>query len=181
MKFLGSNSPLFIFSSGSRHCKAPETAALARATRSCNVPQFDRRLSERTPFAALPVVDKVRPVCVVLENVMVVDSLLDQLTGANGGVDGGHGSVRLREEWLTVKLADELPIDLDARVRPDHLEIEDDTACLDCVDHMAQDVHDILRLYSSQRPREDHEVERVRLDLDRVACSDTIGDPFGKL
>ena len=112
-------------------------AALARLTRSPNVPQFGRRLSERASFAGLPVVDKVRPVCVVLENVMVVDSLLDQLTGGHGGVDGCRGSVRLREQWLSVKLADESPTDLDVRVRPDHLEVEDDTACLHCVDHMA--------------------------------------------
>jgi hypothetical protein len=73
----------------------------------------------------------------VLENVMVVDSLLDQLTGGHGGIDCSRGSVRLREEWLSVKLADESPTDLDARVRSDHLEVEDDTACLHCVDHMA--------------------------------------------
>ena len=119
-------------------------AALARLTRSPNVPQFGRRLSERASFAALPVVDKVRPVCVVLENVMVVDSLLDQLTGGHGrvdgcrgSVDGCRGSVRLREQWLSVKLADESPTDLDVRVRSDHLEVEDDTAYLHCVDHMA--------------------------------------------
>jgi hypothetical protein len=111
---------------------------------------------------------------------MVVDSLLDQLAGGHGGIDCCRGRVRLREEWLSVKLADESSTDLDVRVRSDHLEVEDDTACLHCVDHMAQDVHDVLRLYSSQRPREDHEVERVRLDLDRVTGRDTIGDPFGE-
>jgi hypothetical protein len=111
---------------------------------------------------------------------MVVDGLFDELTGGNGGVDRCRGRVRLREEWLPVKLADESPADLDARVRSDHLEVEDEPACLHCVDHMAQDVHDVLRLYSSQRPREDDEVERVRLDLDRVAGRNTIGDPFGE-
>ncbi len=111
---------------------------------------------------------------------MVVDSLLDQLTGGYGGVDGCRGRVRFRKEWLPVKLADESPADLDARVRSDHLEVEDEPVCLCCVDHMAQDVHDVLRLYSSQRPREDHEVERVRLDLDRVAGRNAIGDPFGE-
>jgi hypothetical protein len=116
----------------------------------------------------------------VLENVMVVDSLLDQLTGGYGCVDGCRGRVRLREEWLSVKLADESPADLDARVRSDHLEVEDEPTCLHRVDHMAQDVHDVLRLYSSQRPREDYEVERVGLDLDRLAGRDTIGDPFGE-
>ena len=167
--------------SGSRHSETPKAAALASATRPGDVPQFGRRLSERLPLAALPVVHKVRPVCVVLENVMVVDSLFDELTGGYGGVDGCHGRVRLCEEWLSVKLADESPADLDARVRSDHLEVEDEPACLHCVDHMVQDVHDVLRLYSSQRPREDHEVERMRLHLDRVAGRNTIGNPFGEL
>jgi len=111
---------------------------------------------------------------------MVVDGFLDELTGGYGGIDGCRGGVRFREEWLSVKLTNESLADLDARVRPDHLEVEDEPARLHCVDHMAQDVHDVLRLYSSQGPREDHEVERVRLDLDRVAGRNTIGDPFGE-
>jgi hypothetical protein len=150
-------------------------------TRPVDVPQFARRLSERLPFAALPVVDKVRAVCVVLENVMVVDGLFDELTGGYGGVDGCRGRVRLYEEWLTVKLADESLADLDVRVRSDHLKVEDEPACPHRVDHMAQDVHDVLRLYSSQGPREDYEVERVRLDLDRVAGRNTVSNRFGEL
>jgi hypothetical protein len=160
--------------------EAPEATVLTSATRPVDVPQFGRRRSERLPFAALPVVDKVRAVCVVLENVMVVDGLFDELTGGYGGVDGCRGRVRLYEKWLSVKLADESLADLDARVRSDHLKVEDEPACPHRVDHVAQDVHDVLRLYSSQGPREDYEVERVRLDLDRVAGRNTIGNPLGE-
>ena len=64
-------------------------------------------------------------------------------TAAVGGV--GHA-----EERFAVDLADDLPVDLDGRVRPDHLQVEDDPAGLDRVDHVAQDVHDVLRVDASE-------------------------------
>lgn len=61
---------------------------------------------------------------------MVVDRLVDQLPGA---------------------IADGLPVDLDRWVGPDHLQIEYVPAGPDRLDHVAQDVHDVLRVYSSER------------------------------
>ncbi|HEY8629000.1 MAG TPA: hypothetical protein VIL73_00445 [Gaiellaceae bacterium] len=84
--------------SGSPYSEPPEAAALAGDALSPDLSQFAARSSDWPPFAALPVVDKVRSVCVVLENVMIVDGLLDQLTGGYGGVDGSRSRVRLREE-----------------------------------------------------------------------------------
>jgi len=63
--------------SGSPYSEPPEAAALAGDALSPDLSQFAARSSNRPPFAALPVVDKVRPVCVVLENVVIVDGLLD--------------------------------------------------------------------------------------------------------
>jgi hypothetical protein len=117
----------------------------------------------------------------VLKHVVVVDGLFDEPAGGYGGVDGCDGRVRFGEEWLSVKLTDESSVGLDARVRSDHLEVENEPPCLHRVDHVAQDVHDVLRLYSSQRPGEDDEVERVRFDLDCVSGRDTVGDSFGEL
>lgn len=147
----------------SPHPEAPEAAALASATRPGDVSQFGRRLSERLALAALPVVDKVRAVCVVLEKVMVVDSLLDEPTGGYGGVDTAAAASAFAKSGSPSSSQTNRPststrgfglITWRSRTSP----------CLDCVDQMAQDVHDVLRLHSSQRPREDHEVERVRLN-----------------
>jgi len=78
----------------------------------------------------------------VLAHVVVVDRLVDQLPGA---------------------IADGLPVDLDRWVGPHHLQVEYVPAGPDRLDHAAQDVHDVLRVYSSERPGEDDRVERVRL------------------
>jgi hypothetical protein len=43
-----------------------------------------------------------------------------------------------------------LPVDLDGRVGADHLQVEYEPAGLDRLDHVAQDVHDVLRVYSSE-------------------------------
>jgi hypothetical protein len=41
-------------------------------------------------------------------------------------------------------------------------------------------VHDVLRLYSSERPGEDDEVEGVRFDLDLLPGGDLKGDAVGE-
>ena len=43
-----------------------------------------------------------------------------------------------------------MSLGLDDRVGPDHLQVEDEPAGLDRVDCVAQDVHDVLRVYSSE-------------------------------
>lgn len=46
---------------------------------------------------------------------------------------------------------------------------------------MTQDVHDVLRFHSSERPGKDDQVERRRLDLDLVAGGDPVGNTLSKL
>ncbi|MGZ4401500.1 MAG: hypothetical protein ACXVRI_01420, partial [Gaiellaceae bacterium] len=82
------------------------------------------------------------------------------------------GGVGLREQRLAPDLADPLLAGLDDRVRPDHLQVEDEPTGIHRVDHVAQDVHDVLRFDSSERPGEEREVERTPLDLDlRTGCN----------
>lgn len=100
---------------------------------------------------------------------MVVGGLLDEAAGAHERVDGRGGGVGLPEERLAVDLTDELPVDLDARMGPDHLEIEHHPARPHCVDHVAEDVHDVPGFHSSERPRKDNEVERHWFDFDLPA------------
>jgi hypothetical protein len=59
-----------------------------------------------------------------------------------------------------------LPADFDRRVRPDHLKVEHVSSRTDRPNHVAQDVHDVLRVDASERPGEDDEIERVRFELD---------------
>jgi len=47
---------------------------------------------------------------------------------------------------LPVDLAYDSSVDLYARVGPDHLQVEHEASGLDCADHVAQDVHDVLRI-----------------------------------
>jgi hypothetical protein len=59
--------------------------------------------------------------------------------------------------------------------------VEDEAAWFDRFDHVAQNVHDVLGLDSSERPGEHGEVERVRCELDRLARGDAVEDALGKL
>ena len=96
------------------------------------------------------VADELRPVGKVLPNVVIVDSLLDQLMGSNELVDGGGRSVRAAEERFSVDLTDDLSVAFDGRVGAYHLQVKDEPARGDRIDHVAQDVHDVLRFHSSE-------------------------------
>src|SRR5438105_6343528 len=102
----------------------------------------------------------------MLTHLVVVDRLLEQLSLSDEGVNRGGRGVGGPEERLALDLADELAVDLDDRVGPDHLQVEHEAAGLDCLDHLTQDVHDVLRIDSSERPGENDEIERVWLELD---------------
>jgi len=117
----------------------------------------------------------------VLAHIVVVDCLLDQPSAADERVDGPGRGVGHAEERLALDLAHDSPIDLDAWVRPDHLQVEHKPARLDCSDQIAQDVHDVLRIHASERPREDDEIERDRLELDLLARGDPVADTLGEL
>ena len=118
---------------------------------------------------------------VVLAHVVVVDGSLDQSAGVDERVDGRGRGVGAAEQRLAVDLVHDLPVDLDRGVGPDDLQVEDESAGLDCVDHVAQDVHDVLRVDASERPGEDDEVERLWFELDLPARGDAVRDAFGKL
>ena len=96
------------------------------------------------------VVDEFSPVGVVLADVVVVDRLLNQLVASHEPVDSSGCGVGAAEERFAVDLADDLPLALDGRVGADHLQIEYKSAGLDRIDHVAQDVHDVLRFHSSE-------------------------------
>ena len=102
------------------------------------------------PFLVGEVGDEFRTVGVVLAHVVVVDCLFEQPSGADERVDGGGRGVGGAEERLAVDFADEAFADLGGRVRPYHLQVENVPVRLDCSDHIAQDVHDVLRVDSSE-------------------------------
>ncbi len=102
------------------------------------------------PLLVGEVVDEICARLVVLAYVVVVDCLLDQPAGGNEIIDGRGGGVSLVKKRLAVDLAQHSTVALDARVRPDHLQIEQQPARPHCVEHIAQDVHDVLGLYSSE-------------------------------
>ena len=97
------------------------------------------------------------------------------------GTCGSRGGIGQPEERSAVDLAEGSAVELDPGVRPDHLQVEHHSAGPDRFDHVAQDVHDVLRLYSSERPGEDNEVEGVRLHLDLLAGGNSVGNSLGEL
>jgi hypothetical protein len=117
----------------------------------------------------------------VLANVVVVHCLLEEPPRFDERVDGRGRGIGPAEERLPVDLADDPPLGLDHRVGADHLQVEHEPARPDCFDHVAQDVHDVLRLDSSERPGEDDEIERVRRDLDLLPRRDLVADTIGEL
>ena len=76
------------------------------------------------PFLVGEVLDELGSIGVVLAHVVIVNCLLDEPSTADERLDGGGRGVGHAEEWLAVDLADDSPVDLDRRVRPDHLQVE---------------------------------------------------------
>jgi hypothetical protein len=96
------------------------------------------------------VVEEVEAVQVVRADVVIVDRFLDQVSCSDGGVDRSCGRIRFGEERPAVDFADQLCVELDARVRSDDLKIEDDAARAYGADHVVEDVHDVLGSDSSE-------------------------------
>jgi len=76
--------------------------------------------------------------------------MLDQPPRADESVDGGCCGVGCMEERLAVDLADEALVDLRGWIGPEHLQVEHEPSRPHCFDHVAQDVHDVLRGDSSE-------------------------------
>jgi hypothetical protein len=132
------------------HLETPKPTALAHDARLREPAKVRQGVVWQRALLVCEIVDELCTVVVVLAHVVVVDRLLDQLSGADERVDGVGSSVSWAEERFTVDLADGLPVDFDGWVGPDHLQVEYEPAGLDRLDHVAQDVHDVLRVYSSE-------------------------------
>jgi hypothetical protein len=132
------------------HGQPPESAALADDAWPFHPAKVGHRGVGYPALLVRKVFDQIRAVEVVLAHVVVVDRVLDKTAGENERVDGGGGSVRLSEERFAVDLAQDAMIGLDDGVGSDHLQVEHGAAGLHCVDHIVQDVHDVLGLHSSE-------------------------------
>lgn len=89
---------------------------------------------------------------IVFQHVMIVDCFLDEIAFANPCIDGLSRRVGPEKEGLAIDLADDKASDLDLRIRPDHLQIEDEAIQPHRIDHSTQGVHDVLGLHASERP-----------------------------
>jgi hypothetical protein len=76
--------------------------------------------------------------------------MLDETSLTDERVECRGCGVGLAEERLAVELADDPSVGLDNRIRPDHLQVESEPTRLDRVQHVAQDVHDVLRVDASE-------------------------------
>jgi hypothetical protein len=134
----------------SSHLKLPQPAALAHYAGPRDCEQARHGLVRQPPFLIGEVLDEFWPVVVVLVHAVIVDCLLDELSAEDERVDGVGRGVSGAKERLAVDLADGSPVDFDGWVGPDYLQVEYEPAGLDRVDHFAQDVHDVLRIDSSE-------------------------------
>jgi len=150
----------------SAHLKPSQSAALAHQARLGEDEQRGQDALRELSFLAGESINEIRAVGVVLPHIVVVDCLLDQLSGPDERVDCRGRGIGHPEERFAVDFADDLPADFDRRVRPDHLKVEHVSSRTDSPNHVAQDVHDVLRVDASERPGEDDEIERVRFELD---------------
>ena len=157
-----------------------KATTLANDTGTIDGTYDGNRVGRQLSLLSGEVVDEIGAGAVVLAHVEVVNGLFEQPGGAYVSIDGGGGGVSEPEERLSIDLADHAAADLDPGIGPDHLQVQHEPVGLDRVHHVAQDVHDVLRLYSSERPGEDDEVERMGLDLDLLAGGNSIGDPVAE-
>ena len=116
---------------------------------------FRYRLRGQLTLLVLEVIDQIGAARVVLAHVVVIDASLDKLPLdklplTDKRLDGSGRSVSPAKQWLPVDRAEETVCDLDAGVGPDHLQVEHRPTGTNRLDHVAQDVHDVLRLDSSE-------------------------------
>src|SRR6478752_1462506 len=104
----------------SAHLKPSQSAALAHQARLGEDKQRGQDARRELSFLAGESIDEIRAVGVVLPHIVAVD------------------------------FADDLPADFDRRVRPDHLKVEHVSSRTDSPNHVAQDVHDVLRVDASE-------------------------------
>ena len=76
----------------------------------------------------------------MLQNIVVVDRLLEQAAGRDARIYGCGSGIRQSEERIPFDLTEESAVDFDARIRTDHLQVEDDTARFHRLNHVAKNV-----------------------------------------
>lgn len=139
--------------------EAANTATLPHHAFPLHRPHERNRSHRNLPLAFLEIGNQGGSIDVVLPHVVVVDLFLFECSLLNQKIDGSSRGVGSHEEGASVDLAQDGAVDLHERVRPDHLEVEDDPVRDERFSEPTQDVHDVLGLHSSERPREEHDVE----------------------
>jgi hypothetical protein len=76
--------------------------------------------------------------------------LVDEDTFSDQRIEPGRGCERTREEPASIELAEQLPVDLDPLGRRHRKQVHDYPAGDERAQQVAQDVHDALRLHSSE-------------------------------
>jgi hypothetical protein len=127
-----------------------KSAALANCARPGECEQVGHGPAGQRACLVGEIVDEFGPVLVVISDVVVICCFLDQSTGKDEIVNGRGCGVGFLEQRVAVDLAEHLTLDLDDRVRADYLEVENDSTGFDRFDHVAQDVHDVLQVDSSE-------------------------------
>ena len=103
------------------HLQQAEAAALAYRAGLHDGAEAGQSVVWKPALLAGELVDEFRTVAVVLAHVVIVDGLLDEPPGVDERIDGRSCGVGHGEEWLAVDLANDLAVDFDGRVGPDHL------------------------------------------------------------
>lgn len=159
-----------------------QAAAVAAHARLGDREQLrDRVLRQGDALLVAEVRDQLGAVGEVGACVVLVHGFLGEPAPPDLCVDRSGRRVRLREQRLGLESADESAVDLDPGLGPGHLQVEDHATRAHRLDHLAQDVHDVLRLDSSERPGEQGEIEGARLDLELLPGRDLVADPLGEL
>ena len=97
---------------------------------------------------------------------MVVDTLFEKSALGEQQIHRRSCGIRSLEQRTAVAEVNDSPFRLDARMRPDDLQVEHDSTRDDRLMESAKDVHDVVGGDSSKCPGEQHDVEAGRRNLD---------------
>jgi hypothetical protein len=86
----------------------------------------------------------------VRSDVVIIRGFISQLSSSDGGIDRSRRRIGFGEQGPAVDLADQLFVQLDTRIGPDDLQVDDGPAWAYRTDHVAKDVHDALGIHSSE-------------------------------
>lgn len=103
-----------------------DTATLPHHALALHRLQAGNRINRNLPRAGLEIGDEGGSVDVVLPHVVVVDRFLVEQLLPNQEIHRTLNGIGSHEERASVNLAQDSAVDLNERVRADHLEVEDD-------------------------------------------------------